>query len=152
MNGDWRLAKLMKTHCFSLGLCYSNTMSLEIQVLKSLAVVTIFTVLFGTAALDKWKSLRTPDWFIKQFENTLIAKLPGGATAGYWMIATLELALALAFPAAFFVSGMLPFALIGAMFLFAALCFGLRLAGDFQGSANTFVYFAAAMISLLAIS
>jgi hypothetical protein len=42
----------------------------------------------------------------------------------------------------------LPYALCGALFLFSMLCFGLRIAYDFQGSANMFVYFAATLISL----
>lgn len=126
-------------------------MNTEISFLKTLAIEVIFLVLFATAALDKFKTLQTPDWFIKQFENTLIAKLPGGAKFGYWKIATLELALTIAFAASIFMAPILPFALVGSMFLFAALCFGLRLAGDYQGSANMFIYFAAALISLGAL-
>ncbi|MBL7714428.1 MAG: hypothetical protein JNL01_03105 [Bdellovibrionales bacterium] len=114
---------------------------------QNVAISLMFSVLFSTAAIDKFKSLQTPDWFVKQFKDTLIAKLPGGAKLGYWMIALAELALTLAFIASLFMTGILPSALIGSVFLFAALCFGLRLAGDFQGSANMFVYFAAALIS-----
>lgn len=126
-------------------------MNLDILLLKKLAIIAIFSVLFGTAALDKLKSFQVPEWFIKQFEPTLIAKLPGGATLGYWMIALMELALFLAFLVAIVLPTVLPFALVGAMFLFTALCFGLRLASDFQGSANMFIYFAAALLSLSSI-
>jgi len=126
-------------------------MNLDITFLKQLAIIFIFSVLFGTAALDKLKSLKTPEWFIKQFEPTLIAKLPGGATLGYWMIATLELLLFVSFLSAIVLPFMLPLALTGSLFLFGALCFGLRLASDFQGSANMFIYFAAALISLSSI-
>lgn len=129
---------------------YSDDMEqlTDLAVLKKIAIIFIFAVLFGTAALDKWKTLQTPDWFIKQFENTLIAKLPGGATVGYWIIATFELLLALAFVASLAMGFILPYALVGSLFLFGMLCFGLRLASDFQGSANMFIYFSAALISL----
>lgn len=126
-------------------------MNLNIAQLKTYAIILIFAVLFGTASLDKWKSLKVPAWFVKQFEGTLIAKLPGGAKFGYWKIATLEFLLFVSFLASPFWPAVLPFALVGSMFLFAALCFGLRLASDFQGSANMFIYFAAALISLSAI-
>ncbi len=126
-------------------------MTIDLTFFKHLGIIAMFSVLFGTAALDKLKTLKTPEWFIKQFENTLISKLPGGATLGYWMIACLELGLFLAFIASAFVGGLLAYTLVGAIFLFAALCFGLRLAGDFQGSANMFIYFAATLVSLLSL-
>ena len=127
-------------------------MTLDILLLKKLAIILIFSVLFGTAALDKLKSMTVPEWFIKQFEPTLIAKLPGGARFGYWMIATFELMLFASFLASIAFPLMLPYTLTGSLFLFAALCFGLRLAGDFQGSANMFIYFAASLISLGALN
>jgi len=123
-------------------------MNIDFQLIRNFAIIFIFTVLFGTAALDKWKSLKTPEWFVKSFENTLIAKMPGGATFGYWLIATIELALFVSFLASFILMPILPIALIGSMFLFGMLCLGLRLTSDFQGSANMFIYFAAALISL----
>ncbi len=125
---------------------------LELAVLKNLAIVFIFTVLFGTAAWDKFKILKTPDWFVKQFENTFISKLPGGAAFGYWKIAVFEALLAIAFPASLLMPALLPVALTVSLFLFGALCLGLRLISDFQGSANLFIYFTAALISLSVIS
>ncbi len=112
------------------------------------AISLIFAVLFGTAAMDKLKSTTTPEWFIKQFENTLIGKIPDGAKRGYWVIAALELLLAVAFLASFFSPAVLDFALVGSLFVFGILCFGLRLASDFQGSANMFIYFAATLVSV----
>lgn len=126
-------------------------METSIHTLKPLAIIFIFTILFGTAAIDKFKTLKTPEWFVKQFENTLISQLPGGATLGYWMIATFELSLMIAFVVSITATGVLPFALIGAMFLFGILCFGLRLASDYQGSANMFIYFGASLISLFSL-
>lgn len=120
--------------------------------LISWAISFIFTVLFGTAAAGKFKTLSTPDWFVKQFENTFIARLPGGARLGYWKIAVFELLLTIAFIGSFFAPELLSYALVGSLFMFGGLCFGLRLISDFQGSANMFVYFAASLISLLVIS
>ena len=127
-------------------------MNIDLHALRNFAIILIFTVLFGTAALDKFKTLKTPEWFVKQFDHTLIAKLPGGAKAGYWMIALFELALTLAFIVSALSFSFLPLALTASLFLFGILCFGLRLANDYQGSANMFVYFAATLISLLVIS
>ena len=127
-------------------------MNIDTQLIRNFAIIFIFTVLFGTAALDKWKSLKAPEWFVKSFQNTWISKMPGGAVMGYWMIATIEMVLFILFLSSFLLMPILPFALIGAMFLFGLLCLGLRLTSDFQGSANMFIYFAAALICLNVIS
>lgn len=132
----------------------------EITTLRNLAIIFMFVVLLGTAAFDKITSGPTPDWFIKQFSNTFIAKMPGGASAGYWFIAAFETILTLAFISALmhgdFVAGasvtLLSYALIGSLFLFAMLCFGLRITNDFQGSANMFTYFGVSLLSLYLIS
>lgn len=126
--------------------------NISLSVTISWAISFIFSVLFGTAAIDKFKSLQTPDWFVKQFENTFISKFPSGAKIGYWKIATFEAILSILFVASFFNTALLSIALVGSLFMFGALCFGLRLISDFQGSANMFIYFAAALISLSVIS
>jgi len=114
----------------------------------TLAIQFIFTILFGTAAWDKIKGTVAPDWFLKSFEPTVISKLPGGAKAAFWMIAALESAFAVAFPLSVAMPMILPFALVGALFFFGALCFGLRITGDFQGSANMFIYFAVTLLGM----
>ena len=124
----------------------------ELSTLRNFAIILIFTVLFGTAAFDKVKTLQTPDWFVKQFTNTFISKMPGGAAVGYWVVAFFESLLTIAFIASSVKMEILPFALTGALFLFGMLCFGLRVISDFQGSANMFIYFAATLISLHLIS
>ena len=118
------------------------------QIIRNFAIIFIYAILMGTAAFDKWKTLSTPEWFSNQFKNTFISKLPGGASMGYWLIATIEGLLALTFIAAAFNFMLLPFALLGSLFLFGILLFGLRLTYDFQGSANMFVYFGTTLISL----
>jgi len=56
--------------------------------------------------------------------------------------------LAIAFPASVFFPVLLRLALTLPLFLFGILCFGLRISGDFQGSANMFIYFGASLLSL----
>lgn len=118
------------------------------QLIRNFAIIFIYVLLFGTAAYDKWKSLSTPEWFIKQFENTFVRRLPGGASLGYWLIATLEALLALGFLISVFNFAFLPYALLGSLFLFGILLFGLRITYDFQGSANMFIYFGTTLLSL----
>ena len=124
----------------------------EFQPVLSYAIIFIYTLLFGTAALDKWKTLSTPDWFSKQFENTFIHKLPGKAAVGYWFIAAAEALLTFAFIASVFNPVILPFALLGSLFLFGLLLFGLRITYDFQGSANMFTYFGTTLVSLFLVT
>ena len=123
-----------------------------LQLIRNFAIIFIYAILLGTSTYDKWKSLTTPEWFKKQFENTFISKLPGGAILGYWFIATFEAVLTMAFLASFFYLSVLPFALLGSLFLFGILLFGLRLTSDFQGSANMFVYFGTTLVSLYLVS
>ncbi len=118
------------------------------QLIRNFAIIFIYAVLFGTAAYDKWKTLSMPDWFGKQFENTFIKRLPGGASVGYWFIAAFEAVLTIAFIISIFNIAVLPFALLGSLFLFGFLLFGLRITYDFQGSANMFVYFGTTLLSL----
>lgn len=125
---------------------------MTIQEIRNYAIIFIYLVLLGTAAFEKWKTLSTPEWFIKQFENTFVAKLPGGASVGYWCIAGLEAILVFTFLMAAFNFLILPYALVGALFLFGVLLFGLRITYDFQGSANMFTYFGVTLLSLFLVS
>ncbi len=122
------------------------------QLIINFAIIFIYVILFGTASFDKWKSLSTPDWFIKQVENTFISKLPGGASVGYWFIATFEALLTVVFLISIFNFVLLPYALLGSLFLFGILLFGLRITYDFQGSANMFIYFGTTLVSLFFVT
>ncbi|MBU6154090.1 MAG: hypothetical protein KGP28_07295 [Bdellovibrionales bacterium] len=113
-----------------------------------LAIQFLHTVLFGTAAWEKIKGRKVPEWFLKSFEPTFLSRLPGGSQAQFWVIAGIESILALSFPLSVVVPELLPYALLTSLFLYGILCFGLRLIGDFQGSANMFIYFAASSYSL----
>ena len=124
---------------------------ISIPMLIHFAIIFIYVLLFGTAAIDKWKTLSTPEWFCKQFENTFINRLPGKANVGYWLIASLELVITLAFIAAIFNFAILPYALAASLFLFGILLLGLRLISDFQGSANMFIYFGTTLLCMYVI-
>ena len=118
-------------------------------LLQTYAIVLIYVVLMGTAAWDKLKTFGVaPDWFVGQFAKTPIASIPGGAKIGYGVITLLETALAVMFLLSPFVPALLPWALTGSLYLFGILCLGLRLANEFQGSANMFVYFGTTLVAL----
>lgn len=120
----------------------------EIDVIIFIAISFIYSVLMGTAAWSKWKSLSTPDWFIKQFENTPIAKFPNGPVLAYWSIAGFEAVLTILFILSPVFPMLSQYALAASLLLFGGLCLGLRMINDYQGSVNMFVYFAATLISL----
>lgn len=121
---------------------------MSILMIRDFAIIFIYLVLLGTSTADKWKTLSTPDWFISQFTNTFLAKIPGGLRLSYWLIATLEALLAVCFLVAIFDQMFLQYALLGSLFLFGILLFGLRLISDFQGSANMFTYFGTTLLCL----
>ena len=120
--------------------------------LQTYAIIFIYAVLMGTAAWDKLKSFGVaPDWFIGQFSKTWIGSIPAGAKIGYAVITLIETALAVMFLLSLFIPALLPWALTGSLFLFGILCFGLRLASEFQGSANMFIYFGTTLIALFLV-
>ncbi len=123
----------------------------NLESFRNYAIIFIYVALFGTAAWDKLKTFQTPEWFVKQFEKTFVAKLPGGAKLNYWVIAFLELGLTLLFLTSALNFALLPLALCASLFLFGILLIGLRITYDFQGSANMFVYFGATLLSLFLV-
>jgi hypothetical protein len=126
-------------------------LNLDIPFFRNIIIVFLFSILFGTAGLDKFKTLQTPEWFIKQFDRSFLSRFPRLLAFSYWKIAAFETLLAIAFVSSLFVPGILPLALLGGMLLFGFLCFGLRMIGDYQGSANIFIYFTASLVALYVI-
>jgi hypothetical protein len=121
------------------------------QIIIRIAITFIFAVLFGTSAFDKLKSKVVPDWFIQQFSKSLLGPFPGFVKFAFWQITILETLLFLGFLSSLVFPSLLLYSLLTSLFLFGALCFGLRITSDFQGSANMFTYFAATLISILSI-
>jgi len=116
---------------------------------KLVPVYLLFIATFGQASSEKFLSGGVPDWFVNQFAKTRLNLFPGSLNLQYFLIATLEAAVVLAFILSAgrleFVDGndksILKAALLLALFVFFALGFGLRMSGDFQGAANLFLYF-----------
>ena len=119
---------------------------------RNLAIILIYAILLGTSAYEKLKSFTIPEWFTKQFATTPIGKSAFLTKSSYWVIAFIELALTICFISSMFSPACLAWALIGSLFLFSILCFGLRLSYDFQGSANMFTYFGCTLISLYLVT
>lgn len=116
---------------------------------KLLPVYLLFVGTFGQASSEKFLSGGVPSWFTAQFEKTKLNLFPGSLAIQYYLIAMLEAAVVIAFLLSaggleFFPGhdkSVLKLALVLALFTFFALGFGLRMAGDYQGAANLFLYF-----------
>lgn len=124
--------------------------------LKYIAIQALFLITFGLASLAKWKTGGVPDHFIEQFGETWLASLPAGLAFSYYTIAITE---TLAF--VFFILSVfrvewvkssdkmyLRLGLIMSLFIFVILSYGLRMVGEFGGTANTFFYFGVTLFAL----
>lgn len=133
-----------------------NTFS-WLDSVKLIPLYLLFIGTFGQASLEKLMSGGAPEWFQKQFENTILNPFPGSISINYYLIALLELGVVLLFVLSGaqleFLAGrdrtVLKAALVLALFVFFALGFGLRIAGDYQGAANLFAYFGVTLLALL---
>jgi hypothetical protein len=132
---------------------------LEFRAFKNLKLLPLYCVylpIFGMAAMSKWRELPhgAPEWFQKQFEGTFLNFFPGALAANFYLIATLETLVTLAFVASLLRGEFRPgknksalaLSFFGAELVFAMLGFGLRLSGDFRGAAELFVYFALTLV------
>jgi hypothetical protein len=148
--------------------------SAALKKLKFVPLYLLYLSTFGMAAVGKWRELPNgaPEWFQKQFEGTVLNLFPGALTANYYLIAALESLVTLAFVVSlvlslftnFFTSlfgrefmpdqerSLLQLSLWGAQFVFVVLGFGLRLAGDFHGAAELFVYFGVTLLASSIVS
>lgn len=128
-----------------------------IDNVKLLPLYLLFLGTFGQASLEKLMSGGVPDWFKNQFAKTILNPFPGSITLNYYLIAALELGVVALFLwsgiSLEFLAGrekvILKCALVLALFVFFALGFGLRIAGDYQGAANLFAYFGVTLLALM---
>jgi hypothetical protein len=124
--------------------------------LKFIAIQALFLATFGLASLAKWKTGGVPDHFISQFGETWLVSLPLGLALSYYTIAVTE---TLAF--VFFIFSVfrvewvkksdkmyMRLGLILSLFIFVILAYGLRLVGEFGGTANAFFYFGVTLFAL----
>ncbi len=131
-----------------------------ITLIQSLFLVPLYLVFISIFLLAGGQKLGggVPEWFVKQFAGTFLGKLPQAFP--YYSIAVLELGVAVLFAVSAvrgeFLPGPTPvFLLAGlllAQFTFFALGFGLRVAGDFQGAANLFMYFGITFFLFLSVA
>lgn len=113
-------------------------------------------LILGEAGLSKFAARETPDWFRDQFSGTWLGRFPAGPQ--WWLIALLEVAAAGLLAAGLamgetLVPGAIVFVgwgLLLATAVFTMLSFGLRVAGDFPGSASGYFY-AALTLGLYAL-
>lgn len=131
--------------------------SRQIHSLTLLAITLLILSTFGLAAIAKWQPMGIPDNFIDQFGSTWLASLPGGLILPYFTIAITETLAALLVIVSLakreFLSEKQPVFLIASLilslFIFVILGYGLRLTGQFGGTANTFFYFGATLLCLM---
>jgi hypothetical protein len=124
--------------------------------LKYIAIQCLFLVTFGLASLVKWQTRGVPDNFIDQFSNTWLSVLPMGLALPYYLIAVAETLIFVFFLLSLFRVEWLStsdkmymrIGLIASLFVFAILAYGLRLTGQFGGTANAFFYFGVTLFSL----
>ncbi len=124
--------------------------------LKYIAIQALFLVTFGLASLGKWQAGGVPDHFINQFGETWLASLPLGLALPFYTIAITEtLAFVFFILSVFRVEWLnssdkmyLRLGLILSLFIFVILSYGLRLVGEFGGTANTFFYFGVTLFAL----
>ena len=123
---------------------------------KYIAIQALFLTTFGLASLVKWQSGGVPDGFIDQFGSTWLAALPFGLALPYYIIAVTETLVFVLFLLSVFRLEWLPgsdkmymrLGLIASLFVFVILAYGLRLTGQFGGTANTFFYFGVTLFAL----
>ncbi len=122
-----------------------------------LAITALFLATFGLASLNKWIPFGIPDGFINDFGETWLGSLPGGLILPYYTIAITETLVVVFFVMSLFKKEFLVgtekkwmyAGLVMSLFVFVILSYGLRLIGNFGGTANTFFYFGATLVALL---
>lgn len=131
-----------------------------IEIGKVLAISSLYLLTFGLAGISKWFDGGAPQWFIDQFKNTWLGKLPGGPRLQYMGIAFLETLVCVGVIISLIFMEFLPqtptiflsFSLILSGFIFVILGFGQRVAYDFVGAANSFFYFGMTMVCLYLVA
>lgn len=124
--------------------------------LKYIAVQVLYLVTFGLTSLAKWKPRGIPEGFVNRFGDTWMSTLPGGLFIPYYTIAVSETLIFVFFLLS--VSRIewvkssdkmyMRLGLLLSLFVFAILAYGLRLIGEFGGTANAFFYFGVTLIAL----
>lgn len=124
--------------------------------LKFIAIQFLLLATFGLASLSKWREGGVPDHFYNQFGETWLSMLPGGLIIPFYSIAITETAVVVLVLISLFRAEWLQqskklflrSALVLTLFIFVMLGYGLRLIGEFGGTANLYFYFGCTLIGL----
>jgi hypothetical protein len=117
--------------------------------IDKLLILLLMIALSLITALHKFTGDLPPEWFVKQFSSSLIGKIPFGIPASYFIISTLELAIAIVFILSivkmeFKSTDNLKFSEIGfnlSLILFLILFFGSFLIENYENGFIDFGYF-----------
>lgn len=133
---------------------------LAAHYLKYLAIYFVLAQTFLLSSLDKWTSGGTPEYFIKQFEKTFLAKFPGVPFA-YYTLAVMEGLVFILVVISFFRlewqpdrphKNWLKMSIAFAALTFGVLGFGENVSSNYTGAFQLFAYFGAALVVWLVVS
>ena len=126
------------------------------RTLMRLSITLLFAITFILAGLDKWTTGTAPDWFVQQFAETLLGRLP--QTPLFLFLALGESLLGLGAVASLFRgewfrerAPLLKLILAGSLLMFVALGFGARLSHKCSDAASHFMYFTGTLLALIVI-
>jgi len=119
--------------------------------IERLLILILLIVLMGTAAYHKLLGDFPPEWFIRKFEATFFAAIPGGLTIAFSSIVLLEVAIPIVFTLAIIKkqfslnngnqTNFLRLGFIFSLLLFVMLTFGSFLVQDYDNGFKDFLYF-----------
>ena len=126
------------------------------RTLMRLSITLLFVITFGLAGWNKWMMGGAPDWFVQQFAETPLGRLP--QTPLFLLLALGESLLGLGAVVSLFRgewfqqrAPLLKLVLAGSLLMFVALGFGARLSHDYENAAFQFMYFTGTLLALVVI-
>jgi hypothetical protein len=128
--------------------------------IKYLAIYFVFAQTFLLSSWSKWTSNGLPEFFVKQFEHSFLATIPG-LTLSFYFLAAMESLVFLLVLVSVFTGDWRPdharkdwlkLAIAAAALTFGALGFGQNLTNQYAGAAELFGYFGATLVAWLVVS
>ena len=118
--------------------------------------IDLFLILLGFiflhAGMEKVLGGQVPEWFVAQFEPTLIGKLPGGVALSFWGIAVLEVVVGVLAFGSLLKRQLSQVAFVLAELTFLSLGLGLRLSHKYAEAGQLFNYFALTLVIHILVS
>lgn len=132
-------------------------MDITAYYIRYVAIYLMFGLTMGLSSIEKVMG-SAPQWFIDQFQDSLVGSLPGIEVA-WRLVGLLEIAVAVLIiisvaKAEFKVESTKPWlktSLGVAAITFVILSVGQRISSEFSGAASLFFYFGATMATLLVV-